>query len=733
VLLAGEPGIGKTTLLETFEARARERGLAVHGGRSPAATGAPPFWPWSQVVESIAAGLDDDTLGRVVAGPARPVAQLSPTVTERTGGTVPMTGDNAQSLRFLLYEAVSAFIRRAAGDRPVVITLDDLQWADLPSLELVSYLTPSLSGRPLLLVAAYRDLPADRSEALDATLATVSREDAAEELALGGLGHDDVATLTGDLLGDLLGDLPGAGEAGARERFVTVLHERTGGNPFFVRQLARLIVEAEPGTDDPAAVPVPAGVRHVVASRLAAVSEPTADLLAAAAVLGREFDLRTAAAGAGIEVEAALDALDEAARHGLVEPGTGTGPARRFVHALIQEVVLEQLPPGRAARLHARVARRLELGGNAPADQLAEHMWAGRDVVGTAAVASQLAAAQASAAVFAHERAEAYLRRALHLVRTGTPPDPRSELTVLLSLFRLIASDRGWGDEDARAVVERATELTDAAALDDVTARLWWSLFFFLIDRNDEATYVDVARALLRSITEGPGGDAATGPATRAAVHLMNLFSALAEDDREQAHRHLREARANVEAAPAESLAAYDEHLHVMLLLIEGYWSALHEDAAANRSAISAAVALADADGRPFPRAVARSLGAASAVYAGDPADVHALAGRALDLDHRFGFGWLATVAGTVHDWAEAHVTGDGAGAAAALRGVLDDVVGAGRHGTASTMLLLLADLHSLGGDTSAAREALLRARRTPGPYRGLVVDLVDRKLRALP
>ena len=116
MLLAGEPGIGKTTLIEAIEQDARERRVPVHAGRAPAASGAPAFWPWSQVVESLAAGLDEDELRRATAGSARPVAQLSPAVAERSGQLVPMTGDNPQTLRFLLYEAVSSFIRRATDE-----------------------------------------------------------------------------------------------------------------------------------------------------------------------------------------------------------------------------------------------------------------------------------------------------------------------------------------------------------------------------------------------------------------------------------------------------------------------------------------------------------------------------------------------------------------------------------------------------------------------------------------
>ncbi|MEV6493576.1 BTAD domain-containing putative transcriptional regulator, partial [Actinoplanes sp. NPDC051633] len=254
LLIAGEPGIGKTTLLEALEQRAAHRGIPVHAGRSPAATGAPPFWPWVQVIESLAAGLDDDALRRACAGAARPVALLSATVAERTGQPVPIVGDDPQAQRFQLYDAVSVFVRQAVRG-PAVIMLDDIHWADAPSLELMSYLTPSLASRPILVVAAYRDLPNERTEALDAALATVFREDVTHEMSLGGLGPDGVA--------DLLAGLASSSTV----ELATVLHERTGGNPFFVRQLARYLADDASGSLET----LPRGVLHVVARRLAAL------------------------------------------------------------------------------------------------------------------------------------------------------------------------------------------------------------------------------------------------------------------------------------------------------------------------------------------------------------------------------------------------------------------------------------------------------------------------------
>jgi DNA-binding SARP family transcriptional activator len=726
VLIGGEAGIGKTTLLDVVDALARDRSVRTHAGRSPSAGGAPAFWPWTQVLTSLAAGMDDEELTGAAQGNARLVSHLSGSIAERLGQTLPPTGDNAAGLRFLLYQAVSDFLR-AAATSPHVVLLDDLHWADLPSLELLSYLTPALVEMPVLVVAAYRDVVSERSAELADTLATVSREDAVQEISLGGLDEAAVRDLARLALS------PDESSSIGQE-MISLLHHRTGGNPFFVSQLARTLVDDDAARS--AGGPIPPGIRHVIDSRLRSLARSELAVLETAALVGQEFDVRVVSRAAGVPLEEALDAYDRAGEHGLVELGDAT-TGHRFVHALVQEVVAHRVPLGRSAKIHAGIALQLERVA-APVDQVAEHMWLGRDLLGTRGLPHLLSAADSAAAVFAHERAELFLRRALAVAQGATPPDPATELHVLLALFRLLATARGWGATEAHEVVARARALIEVTGWSEDTLHLWWSLFFFLIDRDDEPAYSEVARTLLASVNAADSSDSAAGDgrlpghAAHAAVHLMSIFSSLALDDRHAAEAHLRAARSHVEAAPYAELAAFDEHLHVMLLLIEGYWSALTGDAAGNRATTQAAIALADADGRPFPRAVARTLGASSAPYVDDGAFVLEVSAQALELDRRFGFEWLATVAATLHTWADARVNGPGPRGGEAIEERLDELGATGRHGTASLLLVLLADVHALQGDTGKARECLMRARQAPGPYRGLVVDLIDRRLEQL-
>jgi hypothetical protein len=306
----------------------------------------------------------------------------------------------------------------------------------------------------------------------------------------------------------------------------------------------------------------------------------------------------------------------------------------------------------------------------------------------------------------------------------------------------MIAIDRGWGDEDARLVVDQATALTEPGCLRDDTARLWWSLFFSLLDRDDHDGYVEVSRALSHNLATYEGGETShegaivdgPGHAARAAVHVMAIFERLADDDEAGAEQQLRFARTHVDAAPAADLAAYDEHLHVMLLLIEAYWAALVGDVGANRASAAAAVALADADGRPFPRAIARTLAIGGLPYLDDPMAENAVEriGAAVQFANRFGFGWLAWSAAAFQAWADALSGGDADEAARSIEQFLHDLDAAHRHGNDSITYLQLADVKLALGLVDDARAALHRAIERPGPYRGMVTRVYRRRLARL-
>lgn len=688
-------------------------------GRSPAAAGSPPFWPWKQILEALAEPLSDEELRDAAVGSIALVGQLSERIAERLARSTVPSGDNPDTLRFLLYEAVSGFLERAVGS-PLVIKLDDIQWADTQSLELLSYLTPSLGNRPLLIAAAYRDVASDRTPQLDATLATVSREEVVYELSLRGLAPEHVAPLVEDLLGARVrGDIDSS--------FIDALHQRTGGNPFFIRQLGRLLMETGGPPQELVGTAIPPGVRHVVARRIDALSERTVRFLESAATAGHEFDVRLAAAAGGMSLEEALDACDEARHHGLLQ-ASDHEPGYRFVHALVQEVVRKSTPAGRALRLEAEVGV-LKAATDAPVEEIAEHLRRARDLVGSAALEPQVVAADKAAAVFAFDLAERYLRRGLSLARAALPPDHERELSILLTLFRVIGTEKGWGAADAEGVVARARELAAAGGLRSGHAlRLWWSLWLFLLDRDEQQSIGDISQAFI-SAAEG-----VSHAAVHAASELVQFFVALSGHGLPaDATMHLRAARAAVDSVARVELATVDEHLDLMLLLVEGHLAALQGDLEAHRRCTAAATALAEADGRPFPRAMATTLSAMTASLVAPPELVAPLAERAVQLSQRFGFEWLNTLAVIVLRWTEAHLRPATVDQVASVTEQLEDLRGRGHHGNATVVEVLLADVKAQVGDVEGAKSSLQPLLEQPGAYGQAMVAFVTRRIAGLP
>jgi DNA-binding SARP family transcriptional activator/tetratricopeptide (TPR) repeat protein len=301
VVVTGEPGIGKTRLVEAFAARA---GAAVRWGRCAEVGGAPPYWPWQQVL----GGLPEAAPGT------------------DTGARFALGLDTARRLRAL------------AADGPLLVVLDDLQWADRDSLHVLEVVLSQLHGSRVLLAVTCRE-EATGDPVLARVLGAAVRLAGARRLRLGGLAADEVADLVGGLRG-----VP-AGDAAA-------LTARTGGNPFFVTELAALPVAAGEA--------VPAGVRDVVRLRVGALTAPAREVLATAAVAGREVSLALLGAALG---GGDAGGVTEALRAGLLlEPSPGRV---RVAHDLVREVLLADLGPVARARAHGRLADALEAGAAA--------------------------------------------------------------------------------------------------------------------------------------------------------------------------------------------------------------------------------------------------------------------------------------------------------------------------------------------------------------------------------
>ncbi len=355
VVISGEPGIGKTRLLEELATRVRAAGGVVGWGRAAEVGLTPAFWPWIQVLAALE--VPDDAAPSLLSSEARADA----------------------AGRLARFGEVAAFLGRRGL---VAVVLDDVHAADPSSLQLLEDLLPLLAGKRVLVALACRDVEADGVAALGRVLRGAVR------VPLGRLGAREVASLVGD-----------RGDA-AR------VFELSEGNPLFVEELVAA------GGDR---LPAFSSVRAVIRERVARLPAETAALLAAAAVVGRDFDERVVheVAGGG--------SLAPAVRLGIVAM---TSPGRyRFSHALVAEALADELDASERARLHLRAAQAIERQGGDAASALAHHLLEAGHLAAVAAVdAAERAAGQAMAQL-AFEDAATLLARALDALALAGPDD----------------------------------------------------------------------------------------------------------------------------------------------------------------------------------------------------------------------------------------------------------------------------------------------------------------------
>jgi DNA-binding SARP family transcriptional activator len=465
ILIGGEPGIGKTRLAEEAAAEAASRGMTVLAGHSYEMAGASPYVPFVEILEIALAGAESDEafLADILGDAAPEVARLQPRL-RRLFPTLPAPLDlPPEQERRYLFTCLSDVLARLAGARPTVVLLDDLHWADEPTLVFIEHLAPQLPQLALVVLATYRDDEVGRP--LARTFEALHRRRLAQRLKLEGMAEAETAEVVRMLAGQ---DPPSV--------LVQGLHAETEGNPFFVEEVFRDLVEDDRlfGEDgrfrndiDIAALKVPEGVRLVVGRRLERLSDDAQRLLVAAAVAGRVFSFRLLQALADLTADAVLEVVEEAEQAMLVREGAEEGEFL-FAHELIRQTLVAGLSSPRRHRAHLRAA------------QAMIQVWAG--------------SVEEHAAEIAH-----------HLAEAGDEADPKQLLT-----YSLLAGQRALDTsafEEALAQLERAAEFEAVAP-----PRQRAELFFALGSAHSRLGHWDAALAAWqRSLQEYEGlgdGDA---------------------------------------------------------------------------------------------------------------------------------------------------------------------------------------------------------------------------------
>lgn len=419
LLVIGEAGVGKTRLVTELASVATQHGVRVLWSAVSEPAVARSHGHWAQVLRVLAASFERHALVEELGGDAAELARLVPNLRSGLQLAAPAEPEGDDP-RFRMYDAVASFVRRAAARAPVVLVLEDLHAADLGTLRLLRFLLGETRHDPIALVATARDpdtevLPGDVAGAL----VEVAR--AVPTLHLGGLERPAVESLMAQIVGTDIAP-----------QFVAEIHGRSGGNPLFVRELARLVA-ADPSRLDHHRS-LPATIRALLERRLAHIPPGAVEVLRAAAVVGEEFAVRLVESAARTTRTGVLAALDAATRaHLVVDRG---GIAFAFTHSLIRDVLYDQLTLPDRAQAHRAVAEALEAAdGPEPAlAELAHHFLAGSSAVedGKAALYAERAGHRA-AEQFAYEDAAGHFRNALSALELPGA-DMSRRIHVLLGL-----------------------------------------------------------------------------------------------------------------------------------------------------------------------------------------------------------------------------------------------------------------------------------------------------------
>ena len=351
ILFAGEPGVGKTRLAEEVCAEAARRGALVLTGHCYETAGAPPYSPFAELLEQAARSAAAPMFREALGQDAGEVARICPEL-RKAFDDIPPGDDVPDPSRRYLFNAVRDVLERAAAQRPLVLLLDDLHWADEATLDLLRHATERLAETRLLVVGTHRNAEADIRGPFRDWWADVHRQRLGQQLVLRQLSEAGSVALIGEVAGRRV-----------RPAVAASIYRATEGNAFFIEEMVRHLAEegqlqgGEASAPEIAGFGVPEGVRLVVGKRLARLGTDAQAILTAAAVVGRPFTVELIVAMGGGSEEAVLNATDAAEAAGVL---VGEAGALRFTHELIRQTLVAGLSHARRQRMNLRAARAME-------------------------------------------------------------------------------------------------------------------------------------------------------------------------------------------------------------------------------------------------------------------------------------------------------------------------------------------------------------------------------------
>lgn len=483
--LVGEPGIGKTRLCSELAAEAHGRGVLVLYGRCDEEL-AVPYQPWIEAIGYLLENSAPDLVEEVIRMHGPELAQLLPQLRRRYSGVETPHSTDPETERYLLLQTVASCISILGADSPVLLVLDDLHWADKPTLTLLRHLFTNMSASSLMMVATYRDSDLMAGHPLIDTIATLRREPGVELIPVRGLDDLAMVQLVQISAGHDLGE--------TTTEMAIALRRETAGNPFFAHEILRNLVESgdlyqdDTGTWVSAKtleeLTIPQSVRDVVGQRTARLGEETLKSLTTASVIGQEFDVVLLADVSDSDEDDLLKLLEGAAAAGILTEVPGPGERYRFRHSLTRNTLQAGLSDGRRRRMHRRVAESLEAAvGGDPGDrvgELATHWLAAAEPVdGAKATHYARLAGQQAEAHLAPDEAVRWFATALEVLEHDPEPQDqaRAELLVDLGTAQKHAGDPAYRQTllDAGELAQRVGDVSLMAAAALANSRGFYS------------------------------------------------------------------------------------------------------------------------------------------------------------------------------------------------------------------------------------------------------------------
>jgi predicted ATPase/DNA-binding CsgD family transcriptional regulator len=517
-LVGGEAGAGKSRLVRELAHEVAREGVLVLYGACDAVVQT-PYRPFAEALDQLTRSIDPEMLRADLGSAGGELTRLLPDLPARVIGLPPPVAADPDTERHRLHTAVTDLLAGAGRRQPLLLVLEDVHWADTPTLVLLRHLARASSEARVLVLTTFRDTEADIPAELADALADLRRSEHVVRLHLGGLSEDDVGEFV---------RRAGGGEIDPAEPGLSrALRDLTEGNAFLLCELWRALVETDAFAIENGTlrltrplreIATPRSVREVVGQRLGRLDPASRDLLELAAVAGPEFELDVLRRAAPVELQR-IDALEPAMRSGMIEELPFPALAYRFTHELVRRALYDRMSVLRRAELHLRIAEALEAvdrprHGRVLAD-LAHHFAAAAPIGGAAqAVEYNLLAAKAASAALAYDDTTARLRSALEM---GIE-DERRRVEILLdlgtALFRAgrsleslqalrqaaeIARDLGAGELLTRAAIGFETSCW-RPGLADEGARELLEEASGALGREDSALRVGLLASLARAL-----------------------------------------------------------------------------------------------------------------------------------------------------------------------------------------------------------------------------------------